>query len=43
MFASDYPHWDFDDPHEALKAVRDPEIRQKIRFDNAATLFAVRS
>jgi predicted TIM-barrel fold metal-dependent hydrolase len=43
MFASDYPHWDFDDPHEALKGIRDPEIRQKIRFDNAATLFAVRS
>ena len=39
MFATDYPHWDFDDPARALPAEIDPELRRKILRDNAAKLF----
>ncbi len=38
-FASDYPHWDFDDPQHAFPASLDPEIRERIFFKNAAELY----
>ncbi len=39
MFASDYPHWDFDDPQRALPAQIGPELRRKILNGNARALF----
>jgi predicted TIM-barrel fold metal-dependent hydrolase len=41
VFASDYPHWDFDDPKRALAAVS-PERRQRICVDNGRALFGDR-
>ncbi len=41
MFASDYPHWDADNPDEALPPQLPPEVRQKIYFDNAAELYGL--
>jgi uncharacterized protein len=40
LFASDYPHWDFDDPNRVLPAtVVGAERRQRILADNAQALF----
>jgi uncharacterized protein len=33
MFSTDYPHWDADDPVEAMKSFP-PDIRRKIMYDN---------
>jgi predicted TIM-barrel fold metal-dependent hydrolase len=38
MFASDYPHWDFDNPHAALPPLAD-ELKQRIYYDTAAELY----
>ena len=38
MFASDYPHWDFDDPGIAFQGFP-PELRQRIMVDNARETF----
>lgn len=38
MFATDYPHWDWDDPKESLKEAP-TEMRRRIMWDNAATFF----
>ena len=39
LFATDYPHWDFDDPKHAFK-VQLPEARKRMLFyDNAAKLY----
>ena len=38
MFASDYPHWDFDEPTHTLRLLPE-EIRAAVAFDNAAKLF----
>jgi hypothetical protein len=35
MFSTDYPHWQFDTPEEALPAGLPPELRRKILSDNA--------
>ena len=41
LFASDYPHWDFDDPRRALKDV--PEnVRARMFRDNATETFGDR-
>ena len=39
MFASDYPHWDFDDPLLALPPNLDDDRRAKIFSENARALY----
>jgi predicted TIM-barrel fold metal-dependent hydrolase len=39
MFASDYPHWDFDDPRRVLPKSLGQELRDKIMRENASGLF----
>lgn len=38
MFSSDYPHWDFDDPHMSLPPLP-KEVKQRILYDNACELY----
>ncbi|MEH6944913.1 amidohydrolase family protein [Bacillus sp. JJ722] len=38
-FASDYPHWDFDDPYRAFPAVMPKEWKKKILYDNAREFY----
>jgi hypothetical protein len=39
MFSTDYPHWDFDSPDQAVPAGLDPVLRRKIMADNAKALY----
>ena len=39
LFASDYPHWDFDDPFLALPPSLSEERRNKIYSGNAKALY----
>jgi hypothetical protein len=39
MFSTDYPHWHFDEPEEALPSGLSPELRRKIMRDNASALY----
>ena len=41
LFASDYPHWDFDDPRYSLPPVMSPEQKSAVRFGNARALYGV--
>ena len=41
LFASDYPHWDFDDPHYAVPASFGEERRKQVFFDNASRLYGL--
>ena len=38
MFASDYPHWDWDDPRNTLTQVQG-DLRQRIFVENALETF----
>ena len=40
MFATDYPHWDFDSPDRALPPAVPPELRRRILAANAAEFYA---
>ncbi len=35
MFSTDYPHWQFDDPAEALPAGLPPRLERGILSENA--------
>ena len=39
MFATDYPHWDFDSPAQALPRALGEELRRKILAANACRLY----
>jgi predicted TIM-barrel fold metal-dependent hydrolase len=41
LFASDYPHWDADDPDDSWPTALSDDIRRKIYHDNAAKLFGL--
>lgn len=40
MFASDYPHWDFDDPNEVLRGIPE-DLRRRIFRENALELYGL--
>lgn len=39
MFATDYPHWDFDAPDRAIPSIVAPDVRRKIMRENALGLY----
>jgi predicted TIM-barrel fold metal-dependent hydrolase len=39
LFATDYPHWDYDDPAQALPMRLAPEKREKFFLRNALELY----
>ncbi len=42
-FASDFPHWDFDDPRRIFPKSLAPELKRRIFYDNAAELYQLPS
>lgn len=43
MFATDYPHWDFDSPTRSLPRAIDPNLKRKILRDNATEFYQLGS
>jgi uncharacterized protein len=41
LFASDYPHWDSDNPDFALPGIVPEAVRRRIQFDNAKALYGL--
>jgi predicted TIM-barrel fold metal-dependent hydrolase len=39
LFASDYPHWDYDDPNRAIPVKLSSELQRKIFFENAESIY----
>jgi predicted TIM-barrel fold metal-dependent hydrolase len=42
-FSTDFPHWDFDDPHRAFPSKTPLELRRRIQYSNAAELYGLPS
>lgn len=42
-FASDFPHWDFDDPHRVFPARMEPKLKERIFYSNAAEMYGLPS
>jgi predicted TIM-barrel fold metal-dependent hydrolase len=40
LFATDYPHWDFDDPSQALPMRVDAKDRERFFIGNAREVFS---
>lgn len=41
MFATDYPHWDYDEPDRAFPVRLPPDLRRKVFFENARALYGL--
>ena len=41
LFATDYPHWDFDDPETAVKVTLTEAQRRMIFRDNARAVYGL--
>jgi uncharacterized protein len=41
MFATDYPHWDYDDPDRAFPLRLPPDMKQKIFSENARAVYTL--
>jgi hypothetical protein len=41
LFATDYPHWDFDSPAQALPRAMPQQMREAIKCDNALALYGL--
>jgi uncharacterized protein len=39
LFSTDYPHWHFDDPEDALPVTLPPDMERKILVENARALY----
>lgn len=43
MFATDFPHWDFDDPHRAFPRKMSDHLKRRIFYETAAELYGLPS
>jgi predicted TIM-barrel fold metal-dependent hydrolase len=43
LFSTDYPHFDFDSPARSLPGGLPVDLKQKILFDNAASVYGFES
>lgn len=42
MFSTDYPHWDFDNPHRAFQVKLPKNLRELITRENALSFYGIR-